>query len=125
MAYNHQTLEYKDLLIRYFHLDQIKTSVGANVTKDSVIGIYGNTGSLIMGKHLHIEVDKDTKYPLYSPTVASSSLLKGRYFGANDSTMTDPIQWLHAKTSAPDHQVFSTTNDSYINSNDKFLPKLV
>lgn len=124
-AYNNITNSYHDIVIRYYHLDSIALGVGAKVTKDTVIGYYGNTGVLVMGKHLHMEIDKDTLHPLYSPTVLHSNLLRGRLFGAVDKDMTDPLQWMHIKTSAPDSQIFSTANDSYINSNNKFIPVVI
>jgi len=124
-AYNHLTDSYHDITVRYYHLDQITISPGATVTKDTVLGHYGNTGVLVMGKHLHIEVDKDTSFPLYSPTVRRSSFLKGTYLGAVDKDMTDPLQWLYAKTSDPDKQTYSTTNDAFINSENNILPTLV
>lgn len=53
-AYNHLSQSYHDIIARYYHLDNIKISAGNTVTKDTVIGNYGNTGMLVMGKHLHI-----------------------------------------------------------------------
>lgn len=57
-----------DVTCRMFHFDSINVKVGDKVTKDTVIGMYGNTGSTLvngkkMGKHLHIEFDVDTEYP--------------------------------------------------------------
>ena len=52
----------KDLVMRYYHLDSIKVSKGQKITKDTRIGVYGNTGAS-SGAHLHIEIDTDTKYP--------------------------------------------------------------
>lgn len=57
-----------DLTCRMFHFSQILCEKGQKVTKDTVIGYYGNTGSTLvngkaMGYHLHIEFDTDTNYP--------------------------------------------------------------
>ncbi len=37
---------------------------GQKITKDTRLGLYGNTGAST-GDHLHIEIDTDTKYPNY------------------------------------------------------------
>lgn len=113
-----------DVVFRYYHLAKISVKAGQKVSKNTVLGAYGNTGSLSMAAHLHIEADTDTKYPLYSPTVKSSSLLKGTAAGASDKTMYNPIDFLHCKTSAPDNQSYTTTNDAYISAADKTINKI-
>ena len=68
----------RDIVLRYFHLKTIKVKVGQKVSKDTVIGLYGNTG-YSSGAHLHLEVDKDVIYPNYTPQIAagaSNSVLK-------------------------------------------------
>lgn len=89
----------RDLVIRYYHLDTIKVKVGQAVTKDTVIGFYGNTGAS-SGAHLHIEIDVDTKYPNYTPqTSRSNEVLKSGI----DSTI-NPTKALYVKSSKPDYQ---------------------
>lgn len=112
----------KDIVIRYYHLARINISKWQNVNKDSVLGQYGNAGQLSTGAHLHIEVDTDVGYPLYSPTVRNSNLIKGTAVGANDKTMLNPVDWLWCKASAPDNQSWTTANDAYILASDKSIP---
>lgn len=120
-AKNSRTGAVQDIVVRYFHFDSRKVNKWDKVTKDTVLGLYGNTGSVGTGKHLHIEVDSDIAYPLYSPTVLNSSLLRGRYLGANDKTMSNPIEWMHCKSSAPDNQTYAAANDTYIRAEDKTI----
>jgi GH25 family lysozyme M1 (1,4-beta-N-acetylmuramidase) len=121
-AYNRENNEYADVVFRYFHLASISVKVGDVVNKDTKLGLYGNTGTISTGAHLHLEADTDTLHPLYSPTVKNSSLLKGRNYGANDSTMSNPWSWLYCKNSKPDNQTFTTSKDVYINSGLATLP---
>ncbi|WRS26646.1 M23 family metallopeptidase [Oscillospiraceae bacterium MB08-C2-2] len=117
-AYNRVTGRIEDVVLRYFHLGSMNVSKWQKVTKDTVLGIYGATGSLKVSPHLHIESDTDIAYPLYSPTVYSSNLLKGRKLGANDKTMQNTLEWLHCKTSPPDWQSYSTAQNSFVNTKD-------
>ena len=96
----------RDLSVRYFHLDSILVKKGDKVTKDTVIGMYGNTGAS-SGAHLHIEIDTDVKYPNYSPqTSKSNDVLKA----GTDSTI-NPTLALWVKPSSPDNQ--SVKNSGY------------
>ena len=106
-----------DLAIRYFHLDSIAVKVGQVISKDTVIGMYGNTGAS-SGAHLHMEIDMDTKYPNYSPqTSKSNDVLKAGV----DSTIK-PTLALWCKTSAPDNQsvVGSSSSNCYTNEDLRF-----
>ena len=91
-----------DIVLRYYHLKTIKVVKGQKVTKDTVIGLYGNTGAS-SGAHLHLEVDTDVKYPIYTPQVSSRNnnhvLRKG-----TASTLLNPVHALWCKTSRPDCQ---------------------
>lgn len=103
----------RDLAFRYFHLSKINVKVGQKITKDTRIGLYGNTGASA-GAHLHLEVDTDVKYPNYTPqTSRSNDVLKA----GTDSTI-NPVLALWVKKSAPDYQ--SVTNSGYntVASND-------
>ena len=53
----------RDITSRTYHFGKILVEVGQKVTKNTVIGYYGNTGYKTSGAHLHIEFDSDTKYP--------------------------------------------------------------
>ncbi len=77
-AVNHRSGQAQDVVLRYFHLAGIAVTAGQTVTKDTKLGQYGNTGSMSMAAHLHLEADTDAAHPLYSPTVLSSSLLQER-----------------------------------------------
>lgn len=124
-ALNSITGKALDVVFRYFHLDRIDVKAGQSVTKDTKLGVYGTTGLLGTGAHLHLEADTDTAMPLYSPTVWNSSLLRGRLYQANDKTMTNPLEWLHCKTSTPDFQTYATAGDAYIRTEDKRATNIV
>lgn len=124
-AYNRTTGKYQDVIFRYFHLASIFVKAWQKVTKDTRIGYYGNTGSMKMGLHLHLEADTDTLYPLYSPTVKNSNFLRGRALGANDKTMSNPLDWMYCKTSAPDRQSLTGDNNLYVRVADRKLPSVV
>ncbi len=124
-AANHKNNAAQDVILRYYHLAGIEVTVGQAVTKDVKLGQYGNTGSMSMAPHLHMEADTDTAHPLYSPTVNSSSLLKGRSAGANDKTMSSPLDWLHCKSDDPDNQTYTTAGDAYIKPEDKTIPSII
>ncbi|MCL2034197.1 MAG: M23 family metallopeptidase [Oscillospiraceae bacterium] len=121
-ALNHRSGKTADLILRYFHMESITVQAGQAVNKDTRLGIYGKTGSMNMANHLHLEADTDTRHPLFSPTVNSSNFLKGRALGANDRTMSSPLDWLHCKTDAPDYQTYSTAGDSFIAPADQQIP---
>lgn len=122
-AHHRATAKSQDVIFRYFHLDSIRVKAGQAVNKDTVLGVYGSTGLLGTGAHLHLEADTDIAWPRYSPTVWNSSLLRGRVFGANDSTMTNPLEWLHCKASLPDSQTWTTAGDHYIRPEDRSVAK--
>lgn len=102
----------KDLVMRYYHLDSIKVSKGQKITKDTRIGVYGNTGAS-SGAHLHIEIDTDTKYPCHTPQISKNS---GILKSGTDSTL-NPANVLWCKTTAPDNQsvVGSSSSNCYTN----------
>lgn len=96
----------RDLAVRYYHLEKINVKVGQKITKDSRLGLYGNTGAS-SGAHLHIEIDTDVKYPNYTPqTSKSNNVLKA----GSDSTI-NPVTALWVKKTSPDNQ--SVTNAGY------------
>lgn len=98
--------QVRDLAVRYYHLEKINVKVGQKITKDSRLGLYGNTGAS-SGAHLHIEIDTDVKYPNYTPqTSKSNNVLKA----GSDSTI-NPVTALWVKKTSPDNQ--SVTNAGY------------
>lgn len=122
---NHMTGETAPLTGRYMHLDSTRVAVGQRVNKDTIIGKMGATGQYVDGKHLHFELDKDVKYPTYTPTLAgNSNILKAGTRGAKDTTV-DPMQWTHTKASAPDNQqVVAANGREWVDPRDANLPKL-
>lgn len=96
----------KDLVFRYYHLSSIKVKKGQKITKDTIIGNYGNTGAS-SGAHLHLEIDTDTLYPVYTPQISKDSGVLKR---GTDSTI-NPTLCLYVKATAPDYQ--SITNSGY------------
>jgi murein DD-endopeptidase MepM/ murein hydrolase activator NlpD len=113
-AVRRSTGKSMDVVFRYFHLDSVKVKPGDKVNKDVCFAVYGNTGSLKMDFHLHMEADTDCDHARYSPTVNNSSFLRGRAHGATDATMTNPMDWLHCKTSPPDNQTYATADNMFI-----------
>lgn len=106
----------RDIVMRYYHLEKIYAKVGQKITKDTKLGLYGNTGAS-SGAHLHIEIDTDTKYPNYTPQIGSN---KGVLKAGTDSTL-NPTQVLFAKASSPDWQeVFNSGYDTLASSDLKY-----
>lgn len=107
---NWKTGKVSDLVMRMYHLHSIAVKVGQPVDKDTTLGNYGNTGTYSKGAHLHLEVDTDTKNPYFTPTISGvAGIFKGKNYGANDKTMSNPLEWLHCKASAPDKQTYTTS----------------
>ncbi|MEH6964501.1 M23 family metallopeptidase [Priestia megaterium] len=118
-AYIHSTKSTKDIVIRYNHLASIKVAKGQSVTKDTSLGIYGNTGKYSTGAHLHFEIDTDTVNYQYSPTLGSSSnIIKA----GTASTVLSPKSVLYTKNSAPDNQQIWILGDGYQSSTEDNLP---
>ncbi|MEE6133283.1 M23 family metallopeptidase [Priestia sp. GS2] len=118
-AYIHGTKTTKDVVIRYNHLASIKVSKGQSVTKDTTLGIYGNTGKYSTGAHLHFEIDTDTAYYQYSPTLGTSSnIIKAGTAG----TVLSPKNVLYTKNSSPDNQQIWIVGDGYQSSTEDDLP---
>lgn len=77
---------------RYFHLAKACVKKGDIVVTGQKIGVAGNTGKYTTGRHLHVELDKDLKYPFWTPTLAASTkAFVGSRGGATARTMIDPL----------------------------------
>lgn len=101
----------KDIIIRMWHFDKILVKKGDNITRDTLIAYYGDTGTYASGKHLHIEIDKDVQYPAYSPSFSgNTTIIKA----GTDSTI-NPTQVLNVRTNQvnPQTLVGSTTSDCW------------
>jgi murein DD-endopeptidase MepM/ murein hydrolase activator NlpD len=124
---NYVTVMYFDVesagnvVANYFHLASIDVKAGQFVTKDTRLGVMGKTGTYATGVHLHTEMRKYAlgQAALLSPfgTNAFKQDLAAGWF--------DPLSIIFCKTSTPDSQKYSTTNDAYINDNNKTIRTLV
>lgn len=122
---NHFDGGHRPLVGRYYHMSDVRVKKGQRVTKDTRIGTVGNTGKYTTGAHLHVELDTDTKYPAYTPTLTGdSNILKKGTRGAKDTTV-DPMRWTHTKASAPDNQtIVAGYGRDWVDPRDAKLPKI-
>jgi len=90
----------RDLVARCFHMKSIAVKAGQRVTKDTRLGIMGNTGHYKFDPHLHIEFDNDILRPCHVPGLAKD----GNIIKRGMDTTIDPSGVLHVKVSAPDSQ---------------------
>lgn len=108
---------FGDVVVRYFHLNSIYVDVGDQVTLNTKIGQYGSTGRYSTGPHLHVEVDTDTVYWNYTPTISSSRYAgalragirdatnsRGELTGAKETTTRNPLEVFRVKKSEPENQ---------------------
>ena len=114
---NENTGETQDVIIRYFHLASIAVKAGQSVTKDTKIGVMGNTGILSTGVHLHYEIDTDAReqYACYTPTISRN----GTVLKAGTASTVNPADFIHTKVSPPDYQSVQIVTDGYATSEDK------
>jgi murein DD-endopeptidase MepM/ murein hydrolase activator NlpD len=128
-CYNHKTKKVSDLVIRQWHMAKVYVAAGQVVTKDTLVGHYGNTGKYTTGAHLHLEVSTDTVNYMWTPCLTGNS---SRFTGRNpnaqgvatkatDKDMSNPLEWISIKTDAEDFQTWTTANDIYINAADKVV----
>lgn len=88
----------KDIIVRYFHMNSVSASVGANVTTGTLLGYSGHTGDYAYGAdHLHMEFDTDTVYPGATPSLTSSAAGGGLTAGVRGSgdTTVNPFDWMY------------------------------
>lgn len=118
-AYNHKADGILSVIARCFHLANIRVRQGQNVTKDTVIGQYGNTGKYSAGAHLHLEFSSDLANPLASSTLGGgSNIMKA---AAKDCSI-DPVFLLHRKAGPPDNQTI-VVDQSCCNGQPYALPE--
>lgn len=93
-VYNHATKKSYDVTCTLMHLAQKPyVKAGDKVTKGTVIGLYGATGSMVDGAHLHVQYDLDTTNYLYCmPMAATGHAILKR--GSIDSTI-EPCNLMH------------------------------
>ena len=114
-----------EVICRMFHFSSLLVRGGQRVTKDTKLGYYGNTGLYSSGAHLHLEVDRDLAHPYYTPTLfGRSTRFLGKHYGATDSTMDNPLSWLHCKVSPPDSQRYTTAWNLLIRGEDRAITEI-
>lgn len=73
------------LVIRMAHLKKTYVEAGDVIgPEDHKIAEYGGTGLYGGSPHLHVEIDSDTKWPAYSPTIKANSNI---WRAGNDTTI--------------------------------------
>lgn len=102
----------RDLIARYYHMARVDVRVGQTVSLNTILGVYGTTGTYSTGNHIHLEFDTDIKYWNYTPTLTGNSGygLKAGIRGAGDTTI-NPLFVVRIKDSAPENQKCSVVND--------------
>ena len=112
----------RDLTFRYCHLKSIAVKKGQKITKDTRLGVIGNTGSLKMAVHLHLEIDLDTndKYLCWTPSISKDSNIMKR----GVDTTINPLTVLWVKTTHPDYQRYMADSSGWITESSKTLPKI-
>ena len=88
-VFNPTTKLKRSLIVRYYHLYNIKVKKGQIVKAYEPIGVI--SGSHKWWNHIHFEIDTDIKHPFHTPQVAegSSKLLIRK--GATATTLLNPI----------------------------------
>lgn len=108
----------RSLIQRSWHFDKVYVKKGQKITKDTKIGLYGDTGKYASGKHLHIEFDTDCNYPTWSPSFSkSTTIIKA----GTDSTI-HPNRCLYVKKTSPDYQsvIGSSTSNCWSQTDIQF-----
>ncbi|HWP50088.1 MAG TPA: M23 family metallopeptidase [Clostridia bacterium] len=122
----HKTGEHYDLVARYCHLASIAVKAGDAVKAYDILGVEGKsqTGDY----HLHLEFEKDTKWPLYSPQVSNKDdhlpASKGNILlKAKTDTTVNPSFVMHV--GAGQQIVKPTYNPAWLNPEDFVIPALI
>lgn len=99
----------RNLSCQMCHFQSISVKAGQKVTKDTLIGQYGNTGGRDYTAHLHIQFDTDANYPRYMYGIASTGNIMVK--GTVDSTINPCKVWYlrNGQTITP------TNGESYYN----------
>lgn len=104
-----------NIIANYFHFSSIAVSVGEFIDKDVRLGIMGKTGTYATGIHLHTEMRTHT----LGEAKMLSPFKTNKFAQRLTAKWIDPLSVTYCKTSSPDFQTYKTTNDAYINSDDK------
>lgn len=98
----------------YFHLSDAYARPGETLTKDSAVGISGETGQYATGPHLHLEMF----HLNYLPT-AQIAAFRSPSFAAMPNAFFNPLSLLHVKSTRPDNQSIKFSGDGYTNKEDE------
>ena len=93
---NNKTEKPADRTVTYMHLREMpKVKAGQTVTKDTVIGYMGSTGAYTTGKHLHIQMDTDTRFWQYCAGLKRRSYGVFKFAkGGNVDSTVNPTDYL-------------------------------
>lgn len=111
------------LACRMFHFDSLAVKAGQTIKQGDVLGVYGNTGAVSSGPHLHVEFDADTQYPQYAVGIKSSGNIIKK--GSRDSTVDPSHVWYRGSgQTVADGWGGSGVASGWIGQNDLDLPEL-
>lgn len=84
----------EDIIVRYFHMDTVTVEKGDAVTTSVKLGTSGCSGDWAFNaKHVHVEVDHDTDYPNYTPSLTNNHS-NGNLYAGEDSCY-NPFDWFY------------------------------
>lgn len=101
------------LKANYFHMNAISVNAGKIVTKDTSIGIMGNTGTYSTGTHLHTEFMK-MNWDVFAINYLQSPYKSDYFMKIDASSMIDPLSIMCTKKTAPDNQSLTFLNSPYV-----------
>lgn len=106
----------------YFHLASHGDGIapGVRVHKDTRLGVMGKTGTYATGVHLHTEMRQYINGEAFLLSPFGTNTFKQ----STAAKWLDPLKLIHTKTSAPDSQKYKTTNDAYINADNKAVKNI-
>lgn len=113
-CYNHKNGKSCDLVARYMHMPSVYVEQGQTVRAGDKLAVEGKEGT--GDYHLHLELDTDTKWPIYTPQVAPG---KTFWRKGTDSTV-NPSYVLHV--GAGQEIVKPTYNPAWLNAEDFVIP---
>lgn len=106
----------KDLIVRYFHMNSVSADIDDSVTTSTLLGKSGNTGAWSGGYHVHVEVDTDTEYPNYTPSLQNSNNNGGGLYKGTDSC-ENPFDWFFTY-SGQSKSRYSGSDETWVFSED-------
>lgn len=122
---NNKTNQIEDLIVRCYHLAQIRVVKGQKVTKDTILGVIGCTGRYCNGVHVHLEIDLNIDDPFGVPGITTTNLL--HWVTVKKLTVVNPAEWVYTKVSLPDRQTTASAGTWYRDAgkdSDYIFPKI-